>query len=278
MSRRLSTLLCVFVAVAVLAPVRGQQAGQPVTLRVLVPAKDAELTIEGKKTKQKGEKRLFTSPPLEPGWNYSYTVTATWETNNYTKIIRTKVVPLRPGTEVVVDLRKPDPKNPDKFLIRYVPTPEIVVAGMCKLAGVKKGDVVFDLGCGDGRIVITAVKEFGAKRGVGVDIDSDRILESAANAEAEKVSDKVQFRQGDVLQKMKDLGDASVVMLYMGKDVNLRLMPILKKTLKPGSRIVSHDFSMGDWKAEKTVIVEDEFGDEHILYLWTIGKKDQKNK
>ena len=275
MSRRLSTLLCVFVAVAVLAPVRGQQAGQPVTLRVLVPAKDAELTIEGKKTKQKGEKRLFTSPPLEPGWNYSYTVTATWETNNYTKIIRTKVVPLRPGTEVVVDLRKSDPKNPDKFLIRYVPTPEIVVAGMCKLAGVKKGDVVFDLGCGDGRIVITAVKEFGAKRGVGVDIDSDRILESAANAEAEKVSDKVKFRQGDVLQKMKDLGDASVVMLYMGKDVNLRLMPILKKTLKPGSRIVSHDFSMGDWKAEKTVIVEDEFGDEHILYLWTIGKKDR---
>jgi hypothetical protein len=77
---------------------------------------------------------------------------------------------------------------------------------------------------------------------------------------------------------MKDLGDASVVMLYMGKDVNLRLMPILKKTLKPGSRIVSHDFSMGDWKAEKTVIIEDEFGDEHILYLWTIGKKDQKRE
>jgi uncharacterized protein (TIGR03000 family) len=275
MSRRISTLLCVLVAFAVLASARGQQVGQPVTLRVLVPAKDAELTIEGKKTKQKGESRLFTSPPLEPGWNYSYTVTATWETNNYTKIIRTKVVPLRPGTEVVVDLRKSDPKNPDKFLIRYVPTPEIVVAGMCKLAGVKKGDVVFDLGCGDGRIVITAVKEFGAKRGVGVDIDPERILESAANAEEEKVSDKVKFRQGDVLQKMKDLGDASVVMLYMGKDVNLRLMPILKKTLKPGSRIVSHDFSMGDWKAEKTVIVEDEFGDEHILYLWTIGKKDR---
>src|SRR5579864_4412536 len=273
MARRVSILVSGIAALVLLAPVRGQQTGRPVTLRVLVPSKDAKLTIEGKPTKQTGVSRLFTSPPLEPGWDYSYTVTATWEPNNYTKITRTKVVKLRHGGETVVDLRKADPKNPDNFLIRYVPTPENVVEGMCKLAGVKKGDVVFDLGCGDGRIVITAVKEFGAKRGVGVDIDPQRIMESLTNAKEEGVADKVQFRLGDVLQKIKDLGDASVVMLYMGKDVNLRLMPILKKSLKPGSRIVSHDFSMGDWKAERTITLEDEFGDEHILYLWTIGKK-----
>jgi uncharacterized protein (TIGR03000 family) len=238
-----------------------------------MPAKDAQLTIEGKPTKQTGVERLFTSPTLEPGWKYAYTLTATWDKNNYTKVIRTKVVPLRPGAEVVVDLRKADSKNPDKFLIRYVPTPGVVVAAMCKLAGVKKGDVVFDLGCGDGRIVITAVSDFGAKRGVGVDIDPERIAESIANAEEEKVSDRVKFRLGDVLQHIKDLDEASVVMLYMGRDVNLRLMPILKKTLKPGSRIVSHDFDMGKWKAEKTITIEDELGDEHLLYLWTIGKK-----
>jgi uncharacterized protein (TIGR03000 family) len=263
------------VGLGVLNPARAQQTGQPVTLRVLVPAKDAQLTIDGKATKQTGTTRLFTSPPLEPGWKYTYTLTATWEPNNYTKITRAKTVILKPGTELVVDLRKADPKNPDKFLIRYVPTPETVVEAMCKLAGVKKGDVVFDLGCGDGRIVITAVKEFGAKRGVGVDIDPVRIMESVSNAEEEKVTDKVKFRQGDVLQHIKDLGDASVVMLYMGKDVNVRLMPILKKTLKPGSRIVSHDFSMGSWKTDRTITIEDEFGDEHILYLWTIGKKEE---
>ena len=273
MARACSALLSVFLAFAFIANARSQQAGQRVTLRVLMPAKDAQLTIEGKPTKQTGVERLFTSPPLEPGWKYAYTLTATWEKNNYTKVIRTKVVPLRPGTELVVDLRKADAKNPDKFLIRYVPTPEIVVAAMCKLAGVKKGDVVFDLGCGDGRIVITAVSDFGAKRGVGVDIDPERIAESIANAEEEKVSDKVKFRLGDVLQHIKDLNEASVVMLYMGRDVNLRLMPILKKTLKPGSRIVSHDFDMGKWKAEKTITIEDELGDEHLLYLWTIGKK-----
>jgi uncharacterized protein (TIGR03000 family) len=273
MARRAAILVGIFATLLLLTPVRGQQAARPVTLRVLVPAKDAKLTIEGKLTKQTGASRVFTSPPLEPGWDYSYTLSATWEPNNYTKITRTKVVKLRGGGEILVDLSKPDPKNPDKFLIRYVPTPENVVQGMCKLAGVKKGDVVFDLGCGDGRIVITAVKQFGAKRGVGVDIDPERIMESLTNAKEEGVADKVQFRLGDVLQKIKDLGDASVVMLYMGKDVNLRLMPILKKILKPGARIVSHDFSMGDWKAEKTVTLEDEFGDEHILYLWTIGKK-----
>jgi cyclopropane fatty-acyl-phospholipid synthase-like methyltransferase len=144
---------------------------------------------------------------------------------------------------------------------------------MCKLAGVKKGDVVFDLGCGDGRIVITAITDFGATRGVGVDIDPERIAESLANSKEEKVTDKVKFRLGDVLQQIKDLQEASVVMLYMGRDVNLRLMPILKKTLKPGSRIVSHDFDMGSWRAEKTITIEDEYGDEHLLYLWTIGKK-----
>ena len=172
----------------------------------------------------------------------------------------------------MLDLRKADDKNPDKFLIRFVPTPEDVVEAMCKIANVGKDDVVYDLGCGDGRIVITAITDFKAKRGIGVDIDGELVELSKKNAKAAKVDDRVAFRKLDVLT-IKDLADASVVMLYMGEDVNLRLMPILKSTLKPGSRIVSHDFKMGDWKAEKTVKIFDEFGDEHIVYLWTIGAK-----
>jgi ubiquinone/menaquinone biosynthesis C-methylase UbiE len=168
-----------------------------------------------------------------------------------------------------VDLRKADPKNPDRFVIRYVPTPEEVVEAMCKLAKVGKGDVVYDLGCGDGRIVISAVKDFGAKRGVGVDLDPDRIKDSKKNAKRQGVADRIAFRQGDVLN-IKDLSEASVVMLYMGEDVNLRLRPILKKTLRPGSRIVSHDFRMGDWMPEKTVEITDELGEEHEIYLWTV--------
>ena len=113
---------------------------------------------------------------------------------------------------------------------------------------------------------------FKAKRGVGVDINPDLVKTATEYAKKANVADKVTFRKQDVLT-IKDIGDASVVMLYMGEDVNLRLMPILKSTLKPGARIVSHDFKMGNWKADKIETIMDEFGDEHILYLWTIRKE-----
>jgi uncharacterized protein (TIGR03000 family) len=236
----------------------------------LLPEEDAHLLIEGKMTKQTGVKRLFVSPPLEAGSTYTYLLTASWEPNNYTEVIRTRTIRVKPGEEVEVDLRKADPANPDKFHIRYVPTPDDVVEAMCKLAKVGKDDVVYDLGCGDGRIVITAVTDFKAKRGVGVDIDAKLVNLSKAEAKKAKVDDRVQFRTQDVLD-IKDLGDASVVMMYMGEDVNLRLRPILQKSLKPGSRIVSHDFKMGDWQPEQTIkMVSEEDGDEHILYLWKI--------
>ena len=166
MPRRLLILVTMFASAALLLPASGQQTTrQPVQLRVLLPEDDAHLLIDGKKTKQTGVKRHFVSPPLEAGWTYTYTLTATWEPNNYTEIIRTRVVHVKPGQDVEVDLRKPDAGNPDKFQIRYVPTPDDVVEAMCKLAKVGKNDVVYDLGCGDGRIVITAVKDFGARRG-----------------------------------------------------------------------------------------------------------------
>ena len=149
--------------------------------------------------------------------------------------------------------------------VPYVPTPQVVVDEMLKLANVTKGDVVYDLGCGDGRLVITAVQKFGAARGVGVDIDPQRIKESNDNAKAAGVTDRTTFVVQDLFQT--DFKDASVVTLYLLPEVNLKLRPKLLSDLKPGTRVVSHAFDMGDWKPEKAITVAD--GGQR-LYLWTI--------
>jgi uncharacterized protein (TIGR03000 family) len=254
-----------------LAPAQNTLRPQPVYVRVLLAQDDAQLRIENQPTQQTGTNRLFVSPPLEPGQTFTYTLSATWEPNNYTTITRTRKVVVRGGQQVEVDLRQAEDRNPDKIVIRYVPTPQEVVEAMCRLAGVTKEDVVYDLGCGDGRMVITAVKQFGAKRGVGVDLDPERIEESKENATKAGVTDKVEIRQGDVLN-IKDLRDASVILLYMGDDMNVALRPILQKTLKPGSRIVSHRFLMGDWKPLKSITVMDHEGEEYQLHFWRIGE------
>jgi uncharacterized protein (TIGR03000 family) len=252
---------------------RTQPAPQqrPVTIRVLLPVADAQLMIDDTQTKQTGTERVFVSPPLETGVSSVYTVKAVWQPNNYVTITRTRKVAVKGGQQVEADLRQADDKQPDKIVIRYVPTPNEVVEAMLKLAEVGKEDVVYDLGCGDGRIVVTAVEKFGAKRGVGVDLDSERIRESKENAREHKVEDKVEFRQGDVLD-IKDLSAASVVTLYMSDDLNLRLRPILQKTLKPGSRVVSHRFTMGDWKPLKSITITDQDGEKYRLHLWKIGE------
>lgn len=154
-------------------------------------------------------------------------------------------------------LREPD--------VIYVPTPEEVVQQMLKMANVKKGDVVYDLGCGDGRTVITAVKDFGA-RGVGIDINPERIKESQENAKAAGVTDRVTFRLEDLFQA--NIKEATVVTLYLLPSLNVKLRPKLWKDLKPGTRIVSHDFDMGDWKAEKEETI-----DGHTIYFWTVPAK-----
>ncbi|MCC6586039.1 MAG: class I SAM-dependent methyltransferase [Bryobacterales bacterium] len=146
--------------------------------------------------------------------------------------------------------------------VPYVPTPEEVVDAMLKLADVKKDDVLYDLGCGDGRIVVTAAKNFGV-RAVGVDIDPERIREANENAKKAGVADRVKFIEKNLFDA--DIKDATVVTLYLLPDVNRKLKPKLLKDLRPGTRIVSHQFDMGDWKPAKKMDL-----DYRTLYLWTV--------
>jgi SAM-dependent methyltransferase len=149
-------------------------------------------------------------------------------------------------------LRQPD--------VIYVPTRQTVVDAMLNVAKVKAGDVVYDLGCGDGRIVVSAAK-LGA-RGIGIDIDPQRVAEANQNVQRNGVGDRVKILNQDLFTT--DFSDASVVALYLLPSLNLRLRPILWK-LKPGTRVVSHDFDMGDWKPEQTLNV-----DGATVYYWTI--------
>ncbi len=171
-----------------------------------------------------------------------------------------------------------DKKEEPEIKVPFVPTNTKVVAAMLKLAAVKEGDTVYDLGCGDGRIVITAVKEFKAKRGLGIDFNPDRLKDCQKRMEDEKLTDeqkkKLTFKQGDVLKmKEEEFKDVDVVTLYLLPDVNKRLKPILQKGLKPGARVVSHDFDMGeDWKEDKKEEVKSERSYPHTIYLWTIKK------
>jgi SAM-dependent methyltransferase len=159
---------------------------------------------------------------------------------------------------------------PQQSLAPYVPTPQPVVEKMLELAQVNSQDVVYDLGCGDGRIVITAAKRYGA-HAVGVDIDPERIRESVANAKAAGVEKLVTFRLEDAMKV--DVSPATVVTLYLLSSSNAALRPILTKQLKPGARIVSHAFSMGDWQPLKTERIADESGFSRTIYLWIADGK-----
>ena len=160
-------------------------------------------------------------------------------------------------------------RTPD---VPFVPTTDEAVAAMLKLADVKKGDIVYDLGCGDGRIVIGAAK-LGA-RAVGIDINPVRIAEAKENAKKAGVLDRVRFEENDLFEA--DIHEATVVTLFLLSSVNLKLRPKLMQDLKPGTRVVSNTFDMGDWKAEKEVTVgnpDEESYLSHHLYLWTIPQK-----
>ena len=150
-------------------------------------------------------------------------------------------------------------RTPD---IHYVPTPEEVVEAMLQLADVGANDIVYDLGSGDGRIPITAARRFGA-RGVGIDLDPKLVAQATRNAEEAGVAGRVRFIEGDIFEA--DLSQATVVTLYLLTSINERLRPKLLKELRPGTRIVSHQFRMGDWNPDREIVI-----DFRPLFLWRV--------
>jgi len=160
--------------------------------------------------------------------------------------------------------------------VPYVPTTDPAVQAMLKLAEVKKTDVVYDLGCGDGRIVVAAAKNYGA-RGVGIDINPERIQDAKKNAKKAGVENLVRIEQNDLFKA--DIHEATVVTLFLLPEVNMRLRPKLLQELQPGARIVSNTFDMGDWKPDKQVSLDDDDSDSglsHKFFLWIVPRRDQK--
>jgi uncharacterized protein (TIGR03000 family) len=248
-------------------------------ITILVPEKgheETEVKVNGKKIDGEGDTRTYKAS-LEKGKEFKFKVEALIQPNNYTKITRVKEITLKGGDKTTLDLTVKNPKT-DKIVVRWVPTPDDIVDEMSKLAKIGKNDIVYDLGCGDAVMLIRPIQKFGAKKGVGIDIDPKILEKAKENVKKAKVEDRVELRVGDILN-VKDMSDASVVLLYIGDDLGERLSPVLQKTLKPGARIVSHRFRLGDWEPTKSVTVKGEDGSEYELHLWVVAeKKIEKQK
>jgi uncharacterized protein (TIGR03000 family) len=260
-----------------------EKKAAPATIKLMIPDKPTktEVTIEGKKQDEpaglKDGTRVFVTPDLDPAKTYAYKIEVKIVPNNYTEIFRTREVTFKAGETVTVDVRTEDKTTPDRIVVRWVPTPDDVVDKMCELAKVTKDDVVHDYGCGDAVMLIRPIQKFGAKKGWGNDIDPKMVKAAQENIEKAGLKDKVTVVQGDILKMTdKDVQEATVVLLYIGDDLGAKLSPILQKGLKPGTRIVSHRFHLGDWKPDKTIEVKGGDGDDYTLHLWVV--KDPKKK
>lgn len=245
---------------------------------VNAPDRVSKLTVDGKDFSQpRATQRMLKVTAADD--KDEVKVVYTFWYNTYTEIIRTKVVKLEKGKKVEASLMNADDATPDLIKPIYVPTSKEVTEQMCKMAKIGPDDVVYDIGCGDGIIVITAVQKFGAKKGVGIDIREDLIKDCLTNAKKAGVADKVEFRVADAL-KVKDFSEASVVLLYLGDKLNNALKPDLKASLKPGSRIVSHRFKMGDdWPPDASEpIAVDKTSNEagFDLHFWKIKADPNK--
>ncbi|MGE3805531.1 MAG: TIGR03000 domain-containing protein [Gemmataceae bacterium] len=275
-----------------------EEQRRPIYLRVLVPAA-ATLTIDGTSTRQGGEDRLFMSPPVVVGKDFVYHLQVSWDENGKEVSHKRDVVVRSGGEEIVVDLRptgsapvvkKPPKDNGDKPKVTkkiepdkedkapdviFVPTPQDVVDRMLKEANPKKSDIVYDLGCGDGRIVVTAAKKYGCKSW-GFDVDPQRIKESNANVKKNNVGDKATIVKKDIFTL--DLSDVNVLTLYLLPELNVKLLPQIAK-MKPGSRIVTHDFEIKGYKPDKVIDLKakDDNGVEsdHTIYVFTTPLKKE---
>jgi hypothetical protein len=186
-----------------------------------------------------------------------------------TQTVNTNAVTVATATGTPANTVFVDDVVPDNLDVPYVPTHQSIVDEMLTMAEVKGTDVLYDLGSGDGRIPITAATRFGT-RGVGVDLNPVRIKEANENAKKANVTDKVRFIQGDLFEQ--DFSEATVLALYLLPEVNLKLRPKILE-MKPGTRVVSHNYDMGDWKPEKQKTMKTPDGETHYVYFWRVPEK-----
>lgn len=249
-----STFACLLAACAV-----GGDDGKTVTLEVYLP-EQARLFIEGQEMRHKGPKRCFVSPPLAPG-KYVYTIKAIIPEQSGPQTV-TRRIDVRPGDFESIDLRPPG-KRPITD-VEYEPTPQKVVDALLRLAKVTPDDVLWDLGCGDGRIPVTAAKEYGCTAR-GFDIDPARVKDSLANVRKRGVERLVTIEKRDIFTLDMSRGP-TVVTLYLLPHLNAKLLPQLLK-LPSGSRVISVAHRMADIKPDEQVVVDSELG-EFVVYLW----------
>ncbi|MFM8273903.1 MAG: TIGR03000 domain-containing protein [Gemmata sp.] len=268
------------VVLAALVGVASAQDKKAATITIAVTEssyKETIVTVDGAEVKGGGGTRVFTTPALEAGKEYKFKVQALIEPNNYTKITRPREVTVKAGDAVKLDLTTEN-KELDKIVVRWVPTPDAIVDEMAKMAKVGKDDIIFDPGCGDAIMLIRPVKMLGAKKGIGIDIDPKMVAAARDKARSEGVEQKIIIKEGDILNE-KDMAvcaEASVVLIYIGDDLGARMAPVLQKLLKPGTRVVSHRFKLGDWKPDKSVTVNIKEGrdaGDYVLHYWEVKEK-----
>lgn len=245
----------------ILADALAEEDLKTVMVEVYLP-EDAQLFVQEKEMPSKGSMRRFVSPPLSPG-KYTYTIKAVIPDANGPRTV-THLVDVRPGDFESIDLRPPD-KRPITD-VEYEPTPQKVVDALLRLAKVTEKDVVWDLGCGDGRIPVTAAKKYGCKAR-GFDIDPDRVNESLTNVRKHDVERLVTIEQRDIFTL--DLSkDPTIVTLYLLPRLNAKLLPQLRK-LPPGARVISVAHRMADIKPDQQIVVETKQG-KFDIYLWKV--------
>jgi uncharacterized protein (TIGR03000 family) len=280
---RVLTALLLFAVPAIARPAQAppQPANQTVNqtadgvssrITITMPQQDATLLVDGQQDTAFGAVRTIDSRPLPRRTQSTVTLTVQWKPNGYTEMTRTKQIRFAAGDPVTVDLSIDQPD--DRVKVIYVPTPQDVSEEMVRLAGVGPSDVVYEPGCGDARITIAAIRK-GAQRGICIDIDEERARESKANVQAAGLSSRIDVRHGDALD-LKDLSQVTVVLLYMGEHFNMLIRPVLWRDLKVGSRVVSHAFTMGDWKPDETVTFNSAESGVYQLYVWTITEDVKK--
>jgi uncharacterized protein (TIGR03000 family) len=241
------------------AAASAQEDRKTITVEVYLP-ETARLFIEGQETNSKGTKRRFESPPMPPG-KYTYTIKAIIADRDGPRTV-TRRLDVRPGDFESIDLRAPD-KRPITD-VEYEPTPQKVVDALLRLAKVTREDVVWDLGCGDGRIPVTAAREYGSKAR-GFDIDPERVKDSLANVRKHGVDGLVSIEQRDIFSLDLSKGP-TIVTLYLLPRLNARLLPQLSE-LPADARVISVAHRMADIKPDEQIVVDTELGNFDV-YLW----------